>query len=214
MRRERPRCRRAAEQRDELAAPDVDCHVTLPSGVMPIAMEARYHALIAWSVASSGLRPASRAAATSRSAVYFRPAFSRIAPSVARPLSVSVYDPLSRLCAMNPRMAMDCIAWARMPTAAWSMPVAVQNKITRSCALSSVVGFAMAYASFSRMPPSRARRLVAARAACPLCGGGGGGGFGGLGGSMRTNPFPVMAAPASAASDLTILHRRGPPISQ
>jgi hypothetical protein len=42
-------------------------------------------------------------------------------------------------------MAMDCIAWARMPTAAWSMPVAVQNKITRSCALSSVVGFAMAY---------------------------------------------------------------------
>jgi hypothetical protein len=43
---------------------------------------------------------------------------------------------------------------------------------------------------------------------------GGGGGFGGLGGSMRTNPFPVMAAPASAASDLTILHRRGPPISQ
>jgi hypothetical protein len=45
-------------------------------------------------------------------------------------------------------------------------------------------------------------------------GGLGGGGFGGLGGSMRTNPFPVMAAPASAASDLTILHRRGPPISQ
>jgi hypothetical protein len=31
-----------------------------------------------------------------------------------------MYDPLSRLCAMNPRMAMDCIAWARMPTAAWS----------------------------------------------------------------------------------------------
>jgi hypothetical protein len=26
--------------------------------------------------------------------------------------------PLSRLCAMNPRMAMDCIAWAGMPTAA------------------------------------------------------------------------------------------------
>jgi hypothetical protein len=39
-------------------------------------------------------------------------------------------------------------------------------------------------------------------------GGFGGGGFGGLGGSMRTNPFPVMAARA-AASDLTILHRRG-----
>jgi hypothetical protein len=33
---------------------------------------------------------------------YFRPAFSEIAPSVAHPLSVSVYAPLSRLCAMNP----------------------------------------------------------------------------------------------------------------
>jgi hypothetical protein len=42
-------------------------------------------------------------------------------------------------------MAMDCIARARMPTAAWSMPVAAQNKITLSCALSSVVGFAMVY---------------------------------------------------------------------
>jgi hypothetical protein len=30
--------------------------------------------------------------------------------SVARPLSVSVYALLSRLCAMNPRMAIDCIA--------------------------------------------------------------------------------------------------------
>jgi hypothetical protein len=30
--------------------------------------------------------------------------------------------PVSRLCAMNLRMAMDCMAWARMPTAAWSMP--------------------------------------------------------------------------------------------
>jgi hypothetical protein len=32
---------------------------------------------------------------------------SRIGVSVARPLSVNVYAPLSRLCAMNPRM--DCI---------------------------------------------------------------------------------------------------------
>jgi hypothetical protein len=47
--------------------------------------------------------------------------------NAARPLSVSVYAPLSRLCAMNPRMAIDCIACARMPTAAWSMPVAAQN---------------------------------------------------------------------------------------
>jgi hypothetical protein len=35
VRRERPRCRRAAEQRDELAATDVDCHVTLPMGGIP-----------------------------------------------------------------------------------------------------------------------------------------------------------------------------------
>jgi len=38
----------------------------------------------------------------------------------------------------------DCIACARVPTAAWSMPVAAQNRITRSCALSFVVAFAMA----------------------------------------------------------------------
>ena len=44
-------------------------------------------------------------------------ASSRIAVSVARPLSVGVYAPFSRLCAMNPRMATDCIACARMPAA-------------------------------------------------------------------------------------------------
>ena len=65
--------------------------------------------------------------------------------SIARPLSVSAYAPLSRLCATNPRTAIDCIACARMPTAAWSMPVAAQNRITRSCALSFVVSFAMFY---------------------------------------------------------------------
>jgi hypothetical protein len=59
------------------------------------------------------------------------------------------------LCAMNPRMAMDCVAWARMSIAAWSMPVAAQNKITLSCALSSVVGFAMVY---SRPPDCRPSR--------------------------------------------------------
>jgi hypothetical protein len=37
------------------------------------------------------------------------------------------YTPVARLCAMNPRTAMDCIACARMPTAAWSMPVAAQK---------------------------------------------------------------------------------------
>ena len=42
---------------------------------------------------------------------------------------------------------MDCIAWSMMPTEPWSMPVATQNKITRSCALSFVVGFSMAYSS-------------------------------------------------------------------
>jgi hypothetical protein len=46
---------------------------------------------------------------------------------------------------MNPRIAMDCIAWSMMPTEPWLMRVATQNKITRSCALRSVVGFAMTY---------------------------------------------------------------------
>jgi hypothetical protein len=32
-----------------------------------------------------------------------------------------------------------------MWTEPWSMPVATQNKITRSCALSCVVGFSMVY---------------------------------------------------------------------
>src|SRR5260370_16292667 len=35
---------------------------------------------------------------------------SRMAVSAARPLSVSAYAPLLRLCATTPRMAMDCIA--------------------------------------------------------------------------------------------------------
>jgi hypothetical protein len=35
-RRKRPSHRRAAEQRDEIAATDVDCHVTLPWEVMPM----------------------------------------------------------------------------------------------------------------------------------------------------------------------------------
>jgi hypothetical protein len=99
----RPRCRRATQRGYEFSPSDVDCHVTLQWGVMPIAMEGGYHAFIARSEPER---------------VYFRPAFSRIADSVARPLSVSVYAPLSRLCAMNPRTAMDCIACGRMPTAA------------------------------------------------------------------------------------------------
>jgi hypothetical protein len=33
---DRPRDSRAAEQRDELAATDVDCHLTLPWKVMPM----------------------------------------------------------------------------------------------------------------------------------------------------------------------------------
>jgi hypothetical protein len=40
---------------------------------------------------------------------------------------------------------MDCIAWSMMPTEPWSMPVATQNKITRSCALSFVVGFSIVW---------------------------------------------------------------------
>jgi hypothetical protein len=42
-------------------------------------------------------------------------------------------------------MAIDCIAFARIPTAAWSMPVAAQNRVTRSPALSLVVAFVMIY---------------------------------------------------------------------
>src|SRR5262249_32315126 len=53
--------------------------------------------------------------------------------------------PLSRVCPMNPRMAMDCFASWMMSTEPRSMPVATQNRITRSCALSFVVGFSMVY---------------------------------------------------------------------
>src|SRR5258708_26577403 len=72
---------------------------------------------------------------------------------------------------MSPRTAMDCIACAVMPTAVWLIPVAVQNRITCSCAVSFVVPFAMAY---SLHRPAR------------YAAGGGGGGFGGFGGSMGT----------------------------
>jgi hypothetical protein len=77
----------------------------------------------------------------SRGPVYVSPASPRIARSAARPLSVSAYAPLSRSWTMNPLMAMDCIACAVMPTAAWLTPVAVQNKITRSYAVSGGVVF-------------------------------------------------------------------------
>src|SRR5262249_24767163 len=43
-------------------------------------------------------------------------ASSSMAVSMARRLSESVSTPLSRLCAMNPRMAMDCIALSVMQT--------------------------------------------------------------------------------------------------
>src|SRR5262249_3941154 len=45
---------------------------------------------------------------------------------------------------------------ARIPTAAWSTPVAAQNRITRSSALSLVVAFAMAYSR--RSLPTRPAR--------------------------------------------------------
>src|SRR6266404_7807381 len=78
---------------------------------------------------------------------------------------------------MNPRTAMDCIACAVMPTAVWLIPVAVQNRITCSCAVSFVVAFAMAY---SLHRPAR----YAAGGGGGGFGGLGGGGFGGFGGSM------------------------------
>jgi hypothetical protein len=61
---------------------------------------------------------------------------------------------------MNPLMAMDCIACAVMPTAAWLTSVAVQNRITRSCAGSGVVAFAMAY---SRRQPFANAAIAASR---------------------------------------------------
>src|SRR6266481_8516557 len=85
---------------------------------------------------------------------------------------------------MNPRTAMDCIACAVMPTAVWLIPVARQNRITRSCAVSFVVAFAMAY---SLHPPAR----YAAGGGGGGFGGLGGGGFGGFGGSMGTLRRPV-----------------------
>jgi hypothetical protein len=38
---------------------------------------------------------------------------------------------------------MDCIAWSVTPIEPWAMPLATQNKITRSYALSFVVALAM-----------------------------------------------------------------------
>jgi hypothetical protein len=55
-------------------------------------------------------------------------------------------------------MAMDCIECAVMPIAPWSMAVATQNKITRSCALNVVVSFSLAYSGRPRgaVPSARA----------------------------------------------------------
>ena len=78
--------------------------------------------------------------------------------SAARPLSVSAYAPLSRSCPMNPRTAINCIACARIPTAAWSTPVAAQNRITRSWAL-SFVDAARHYPAASRRYGSFERRM-------------------------------------------------------
>src|SRR5260221_12719714 len=62
---------------------------------------------------------------------------------------------------MNPRTAMDCIACAVMPTAVRLMPVAVQNRITHSCAVSFVVAFSIAY-SLHGLPAMRQGAAVAA----------------------------------------------------
>ena len=63
-------------------------------------------------------------------------------------------------------MAMDCMACAVTPTAAWLTPVAVQNRIARSCAVSGGVVFAIATpaVSFWRTPPSRPRASPRTRA--------------------------------------------------
>src|SRR5260221_4143101 len=90
---------------------------------------------------------------------------------------------------MNPRTAMDCIACAVMPTAVWLIPVAVQNRITCSCAVSFVVAFAMAY---SLHRPAR------------YAAGGGGGGFGGFGGSMGTTYSRLWPAWRARQPNLTL----------
>jgi hypothetical protein len=59
-------------------------------------------------------------------------------------------------------IAIACMACVVTPTSRWLMPVAVQNKITRSCALSVVV-FAMGYP-----PPSYWRTRSLLRAARPF----------------------------------------------
>jgi hypothetical protein len=54
-----------------------------------------------------------------------------------------------------------------MPSAAWPTPVAVQNRITRSCAVSGGVVLAIATppSSFWRTPPLRPRASPGRRAA-------------------------------------------------
>jgi len=108
---------------------------------------------------------------------------------------------------MNPLMAMDCIACAVMPTAAWLTPVAVQNRITRSCAVSGGVAFCHSYSRRQLLANAAiaASRLVTVRRRARYAAGGGGGGFGGLGGGgfggfggNMSNLFPTMAAPAAA----------------
>jgi hypothetical protein len=59
--------------------------------------------------------------------------------SVARPLSVSVYAPALAIVRYESADGHGLHPRAAIPTAAWSIPVAVQNRITRSCALSLVV---------------------------------------------------------------------------
>ena len=80
---------------------------------------------------------------------------------------------------------MDCIACAVMPTAVWLMPVAVQNRTTRSWAVSFVVAFAMGLLpspTLGERHNGLACRLVALHRPARYAAGGGGGGFGGLGG--------------------------------
>src|SRR5262249_49630778 len=115
-RRERPRDRCAAEQRDERAPPYAEHRPSSfpPSlGVQPAVQ-----------FSLSQVQPAAELmtgpwADPPELRFYFGPKISaslRMAVRVARPLSVSVYAPLALLCAINPRKAMDGIAWSVMPT--------------------------------------------------------------------------------------------------
>jgi hypothetical protein len=106
----------------------------------------------------------SRAAATSRGGIYFRPRILKDrAERCASDVRERIQPALAIVCDETPD-GHGLHRMARMPTEAWSMPVAAQNKITRSCALSSVAamrrGAAVAASAASEAASSVALALA------------------------------------------------------